>query len=42
MRTDDYTFFDGKSPVKALNNVIDAYDGSLLTNLKFKQLSDIG
>lgn len=42
MKLNNFSFFDGKNAVKATGNKIDAYDGSMLTNLKFMQLTDIG
>ena len=42
MKLNNFSFFDGKNVVKSTGNKIDAYDGSMLTNLKFMQLTDIG
>ena len=42
MRFNNLNLFDVKNIVKAVGNKIDSYDGSLLTNLKFMQLTDIG
>ena len=42
MRFNNLTLFDGKNIAKTIGNKLDSYDGSLLTNLKFMQLTDIG
>lgn len=42
MKFNNFDLFNGKSVVTSTNGVIDAFDGSRLTGIKFTQLSDIG